>query len=159
MPEAPPEPGGGGGVPATDLQLVDSYQTIETLGGTTARDVQQAIYRELATGVTFPVRVPITKANAGNRAAISAALLAIAQVRAGNVIAAMAINGVLGMYAVQEFNAQNEQEDHWIVTVQSTSGSSTTELDVPFRYFVQALQSQVPAAVAALDQLEAVGLA
>lgn len=149
----------GGAQPEGEVALVDSHQTVETLGGTTARDVQEAIFMATASGVTFPVRVPLTTANRADRTLLKTQLLNIAATRAGYVAQALMIPGVVGLYATQQVNASNEIEDHWIVTVESGSGQSTTTIDVPFRNFVPALEQLVPPAVAGLDELEAVGLA
>lgn len=158
MPELGPDstsPSSSSG-PVAAYELVDSFRTVETLGGVSSRDVQEGIFRAVPSGITFPARVPIP-AGATDTALLLAKLGAIAAARSGYIGQALLIPGVVGMYAVQQFDASNQQMDVWVVTVSSTSGLTTTTIEQPFRDFYPELQAKVPPVRAALDQLEATG--
>lgn len=145
-------------VPRAPYAIDDSYRTIETLGGVGTRDVQQVIARALPSNVSFPLRVTLTPALLANPAGVTEQVAEIASRRSGYVAAALAVPGVIGMYAIQEFTPSNQQEDHWVLTISSTSGLTQTTRSITFRQIVPSqLVPIVDAVRASLDAIEASG--
>jgi hypothetical protein len=160
------DPGGGSTtvvsesdtVPRAPYAVDDSYRTIETLGGVGTRDVQQVIARALPSNVSFPLRVTLTPALLANPAGVTEQVSEIASRRSGYVAFALSVPGVIGMYAIQEFTASNQQEDHWVLTISSTSGLTQTTRSITFRQIVPSkLVPIVDAVRSQLDAMEAGG--
>jgi hypothetical protein len=145
-------------VPPGPYAIDDSYRTIETLGGIGTRDVQQVIARALPSNVSFPLRVTLTPALLAHPDAVVARVQEIAGRRSGYVANALEVPGVVGVYAIQEFTASNQQEDHWVLTIDSTSGATQTTRSITFRQIVPSKLNPIVAKVrASLDAIEASG--
>lgn len=145
-------------VPRAPYAVDDSYRTIETLGGLGTRDVQQVIARALPSNVSFPLRVTLTPKLLADPGGVAEAVSEIASRRSGYVAYALEVPGVTGMYAVQEFTPSNQQEDHWVLTIESTSGMTQTTRSITFRQIVPSQLVPIVRKVrAALDAIEAGG--
>lgn len=134
---------------ADNYAIVTQYETVEFLGGTRTRDVIAVGVRTAAHGVYFEFRVPkatytaaIATQNANGFAIVYEDLFQIA--------------GVDGVEWTQEPTPAGQLEDHVIVYVQSSSGNSSSSINVPYSQFAQELIApKVAALVAQLDAAEA----
>lgn len=143
-------------VPRMPYAIDDSFRTIETLGGLDTRPVQQVIARALPSNVSFPLRVTLTPQLLSHPDQVNAKVDEIASRRSGYVAFALGVAGVIGMYAVQEFTPSNQQEDHWVLTISSTSGLTQTQRSITFTQIVPSQLEPIVAAVrGALDGMEA----
>ena len=155
---------GGGAAGASDVvpraayAIDDSYRTIETLGGVGTRDVQQVIARALPSNVSFPLRVTLTPALLAHPADVVEKVAEIASRRSGYVAFALSVPGIIGMYAIQEFTPSNQQEDHWVLTISSTSGLTQTTRSITFTQIVPSKLIPIVEAVrSSLDAIETGG--
>ena len=116
----------------TDLpyEVVTQYETVEFMGGTQTRPVVAVGARTKAHGVYFEFRVPkadysaaVVRNDAGGYTIIFEMLFDIP--------------GVADAEWTQEPTANGMLEDHVIVYFTSSSGASSSSVDVPYRQFDQ----------------------
>jgi len=145
-------------VASDDYRVVDSFRTVETFGGLDSRDVQRVIVQAVDSGVAFGVQFTANEETFNDPERLGRATEAIARPYAGYVNDAMATRGVAGIYAYENFTPSQTIEDRWVVTILSTSGDTSTAIDIaridirPERFPAILAQTQ-----AGLDAIETSG--
>lgn len=138
--------------------VVDSYRTVQTFGGLDSQDVQRVIVQAQPSGVAFGVQFTANEQTFDDPERLAAATRAIAGPYAGYVDDALSDPHVQGIYSYDDFNASNQQESRWVVTIASTSGNTTTQADIQF---IDIRPERFPAIVdkyvAGLDAIEQSG--
>lgn len=135
---------------ADTYEIVTQYETVEFLGGTQTRPVIAVGVRTKAHGVYFEFRLAKADYSAANVKADANGFTIVYELL-------FDIPGVTDVEWTQEPTNAGQLADHVIVYVQSTSGNSSSSLDVPYSQFtqdiiagkVEALRGQLDAAEAA----------
>lgn len=145
---------------ASDLfEVLDSYRTVETLGGLETVDVQRVVVRALPSGVAFGIHFTMDEAKLNDPDLLARATASLARPYALGVDTVVNMPGVAGVYSYSDFTPSQQIEDRWVVTITSTSGNLSTTRDLPFYTFrhPENFEPILAETRAALDQLEAAG--
>lgn len=128
--------------------IIVQYPTVEFIGGTQTRDVMAVGVRTNDHGVYFEFRLPKADYNATNVKSDANGFTIIYELL-------FDIPGVADVEWAQEPTPAGELQDHVIVYYVSTSGNSSSFVDVPYSQFTQDhIAALVQAGRAELDSAE-----
>lgn len=135
---------------ADNFDFLGAREDIEFLGGTQTRPVVSVSIRTKPHGTYMEFRIPRKQYNAH-------VLHSDGLGFAGTVEGVWALPGVVGMQYVQVPTSGGELQDAFTVTVESTSGDSTVDMQVPYGELADTLlRPKVKAQRSLLDAAEAV---
>jgi hypothetical protein len=115
---------------ADTYDVVTQYETVEFLGGTQTRPVIAVGVRTKAHGVYFEFRLPKADYNPTNVKNDANGFTIVYELL-------FTIDGVTDVEWTQEPTNAGQLQDHVIVYVTSTSGNSSSSIDVPYSQFTQ----------------------
>lgn len=134
---------------AEKYTIVTQYETVEFLGGTQTRPVIAVGVRTQDHGVYFEFRLPKASYNVTNVKADAEGFSIVYELL-------FEIPGVTDVEWTQEPTTAGQLEDHVLVYITSTSGNSSSSIDVPYSQFTQdKIAAKVKALRAQLDNAEA----
>jgi hypothetical protein len=134
---------------ADTYDVVTQYETVEFLGGTQTRPVMAVGVRTKAHGVYFEFRLPKADYNATNVKADANGFTIVYE-------DLFQIDGVQDVEWTQEPTTSGQLQDHVLVYFTSTSGNSSSSVDVPYSQFTQdIIATKVKGLRAQLDAAEA----
>lgn len=115
---------------AEQYSIVTQYETVEFLGGTQTRPVMAVGVRTADHGVYFEFRLPKADYNAANVKNDAEGFSIVYELL-------FTIPGVSDVEWTQEPTNAGQLQDHVLVYVVSTSGNSSSSIDVPYSKFTQ----------------------
>jgi hypothetical protein len=137
--------------PAGEYEVLASESTVELIGLTDVRDVQQVTARAIPSDIVYHVRF------AGSEFTASDVPYFLGRF-AGFYNALAAVPGVVGVSTFEDITAAGQLREMMQITVSSTSGRMSANIEEPDRLRTLAFTADLVAQLRAkLDQIEASG--